>query len=811
MTTTSANRRGTRMATVIAVVAASAGALVASPQVAKAALVVVADYRMDENTIGPDRLMVDSGPLGLDGRIGDSIQVGSIGAGVSGYQWAFTPPDTGPEDPERLAVIDNDENLNPGTAEFAIEFRYRTTRSFGNIAQKGQSNTDGGYWKIEQPDGKVTCLFRHNQSNDVAVTSPVRTNDGAWHTIRCERRGTFVRMLIDGTEVVRNNKTVGSIANSFPLTIGGKVNCNQVFVGCDYFTGAIDYLKVEKDIPEIPNEHPVMQLAAPQCTNLTCTFDSSGSNDPDGTIVDRAWDFGDGAEVEHQDEIAIHSFPSAGTYTVSIVGTDELGASSVPATRQVTVTGPPNQPPQMQLAISCVGRTCTFDTASATDPDGSIVSRSWQFGDGATQAGGAATVQHTFAADGAYTVRVVGTDDRGAVDVITRTVAVPWPSKMIPVSPSRLFDTRPGEPAPGPEGVVVGGTSIDVQVTGVGPVPPTGVTAVAINLTAIGVQAPSFVAARPAGTPESTTSSINLVTPGEVRANMVIVPVGAGGKISLTSLRDAHLLGDIAGYFVPVDRTSDDGRIVTQAPQRLFDTRPGAAPGPKGLVPSASAITVPVLGRAGVPATGVTAVVLNVTVTETEGPGFVTAFPSGTTRPTASSINVNRQGETVANQVIVPLGVDGAISLFTLSGAHLVADVFGYVTDDAAGTTSTGLFVPLEPSRVFDTREGEPGGGPKGLVAAGTTIRPQVAGVAGIPNAAGGVVLNVTMIGSAPSFATIWPAGRDRPDTSNVNVVGAGDVRPNGAIVQLGEGGDVDVFALAPAHLLADAFGYLLA
>ncbi len=202
---------------------------------------------------------------------------------------------------------------------------------------------------------------------------------------------------------------------------------------------------------------------------------------------------------------------------------------------------------------------------------------------------------------------------------------------------------------------------------------------------------------------------------------------------------------------------------------------------------------------------------LNVTTTDTQGPGFVTAFPSGTTRPTASSINVNRQGETVANQVIVPLGDDGAIELFTLSAGHLLADVSGYVTDDSSATSSTGLFMPLDPARVFDTREGEPGGGPKGLIPAGTTIQPQIAGVAGVPEWAGGVVLNVTLIGTAPGFATIWPTGLDRPGTSSVNVSAANDVRPNGAIVRLGDGGRLDAFVLTPAHVLGDVFGYLTA
>lgn len=789
--------------------------VVADPRPVEAALVVVADYRLDETTTGTDRVMVDAGPFDLDGSIGDSISTTAFDAATRGYRWSYTAPDTGPKDPERLAVVETNENLNPGGADFAVEIRYRTTYRGGNIVQKGQSSTDGGYWKLEQNDGFPTCVFRRNGSDSASVVGPVRTSDGAWHTVRCERRANSVRMYVDGQEVDRRNRSIGPIANSFEMTIGGKSSCNQASVGCDYFTGDVDWVRIEKDVPAIPNDPPTMRIATPVCAALTCTFDSTASSDPDGEIVDRVWDFGDGGDVDDHGEVVQRSFASAGTYVVSLVGTDDDGALSTPATVEVTVTGPPNQPPAMAFTVTCAGRVCTFDSSASTDGDGSIVSRRWDFGDGTSTTRNDSLVQHAFAGDGIYTVRLTGTDNGGAVDATAQSVEIdpvaPTGSLLVPLPPQRVFDTRPGEPGGGPTGVVRGGTSIDVTVTGVAGVPATGVTAVALNVTAIGIEAPGFVSARPAGTPESTTSSLNLVNAGDVRANLIVVPVGHDGAISLTSLRDAHLIGDIAGYFTGDVATSDAGRIVTQSPRRLFDTRPSDDPGPKGKLPAGGSITVPVLGRSGVPSAGVAAVVLNVTTTETEGPGFVTVWPSGTERPLASTLNVNRSGDTVANQIIVPVGADGAIRLFALSSSHLLADVTGYVTDDDAPVTSTGLFVGLPPVRAFDTREGEPAAGPKGIVPAGGTIRTRLVGVAGVPESAGGVVLNLTLVGTAPGFATIWPAGATRPGTSSVNVDTGGDVRPNGAIVRIGDDGSVDAFLSAAGHLLADVSGYLLA
>jgi len=86
-----------------------------------------------------------------------------------------------------------------------------------------------------------------------------------------------------------------------------------------------------------------------------------------------------------------------------------------------------------------------------------------------------------------------------------------------------------------------------------------------------------------------------------------------------------------------------------------------------------------VLGRGGVPASGVSAVVLNVTVTAPSRAGFITAYPNGTARPTASNLNFVA-GQTVPNLVVVPVGVDGKVALTNGSAGtvQLVADVLGY-------------------------------------------------------------------------------------------------------------------------------------
>jgi hypothetical protein len=113
------------------------------------------------------------------------------------------------------------------------------------VIQKGQAGSKGGYWKFQQPSGKITCLFRGSAGSSTGTSGTVRVNDGNWHTVRCERTSSMVTMLVDGQVTSRNRNATGTIANTRPMTIAGKGNCDQVAITCDYFSGDIDYVKIE--------------------------------------------------------------------------------------------------------------------------------------------------------------------------------------------------------------------------------------------------------------------------------------------------------------------------------------------------------------------------------------------------------------------------------------------------------------------------------------------------------------------------------------------------------------------------------------
>ncbi|MGI8807221.1 MAG: hypothetical protein ACR2KK_05180 [Acidimicrobiales bacterium] len=138
------------------------------------------------------------------------------------------------------------------------------------------------------------------------------------------------------------------------------------------------------------------------------------------------------------------------------------------------------------------------------------------------------------------------------------------------------------------------------------------------------------------------------------------------------NLGSTHVVVDVAGWY-GVDPSPGFG-FIALAPSRVLDTRAGAG---TPLAPGAT-LAVQVTGRGGVPARGVSAVVLNVTVTEPSAGGFLTAWPGGGARPLASNLNFVA-GQTVPNLVVVKVGATGQVDLLNNRGTtHVVADVAGW-------------------------------------------------------------------------------------------------------------------------------------
>ncbi|MFD0570606.1 hypothetical protein ACFQ0T_17045 [Kitasatospora gansuensis] len=375
-----------------------------------------------------------------------------------------------------------------------------------------------------------------------------------------------------------------------------------------------------------------------------------------------------------------------------------------------------------------------------------------------------------------------GFRDRGATELVSVGTA------YTPTGPTRILDTRD-------EGRAYRVSFMrQLKVAGANGVPATGVKAVTMNVTVTATSSAGYLS-----TTLRSSSFLNWSGAGQTVANLVTVPVDDEGMVTFYLGGDSvDLIADLAGYY------SGSGSIFTSTdPSRALDTRNAIGVTSRTPVAPGGTVDLQVAGVNGVPATGVTAVTMNVTVTEPTGGGYLTVYPHGQTRPTISNLNWT-PGRTLANLVTVPV-VDGKVSLFNGSGGtvHVIADVAGYYS--AAGHS---VFRALQPNRLLDTRSNTEDGCRQtrqaAAVAPGQTIELGICW-----QDITGATMNVTVTEpSAAGFLTVYPAGSPRPTASNINWT-AGQTVPNQVVVPVrnqkvafynGSGGTV--------HLVVDVFGY---
>ena len=393
------------------------------------------------------------------------------------------------------------------------------------------------------------------------------------------------------------------------------------------------------------------------------------------------------------------------------------------------------------------------------------------------------------------------------------TAAVIPGSTYFPLSPARVLDTRDGTGTGGVIAPIGQGAFIDVAVTGRLGVPATNVTAVALNVVATNATGPdSYLTVWPTGQARPLASNLNF-EPGVSVPNLVIARVGNEGKVSLyNNLGTVNVAADIQGYFLG---DASGSTYVPLAPQRVLDTRNGTG-GTSTKVGPGGVIELKVTDAGGVPATGGTAVALNVTATNVTGAeSFLTVWPSGTSRPVASNLNFIG-GQTVPNLVIARVGEGGKVSIYNNVGSvDVVADTQGYFAAPVTAPPLPGsVYFPTSPARILDTRDGTGvPGGHSGHLGSPATLTLQVTGRGGVPAGATAVVLNVTAADhfGPDSYLTVYPTGTARPLASNLNYV-ADQTVPNLVIARIGTGGQVTIYNnLGATAVIADVQGYFTA
>ena len=209
---------------------------------------------------------------------------------------------------------------------------------------------------------------------------------------------------------------------------------------------------VTQNVTVVANQPPVASFTS-SVSNLTASFDGSGSSDPDGTVVSYAWNFGDGSTGTGV--TASHTYSTAGTYSVTLTVTDNGGATNS-VSQNVTVTAP-IQPPVASFTSSVSNLTASFDGSGSSDPDGTVVSYAWNFGDGSTGTG--VTASHTYSTAGTYSVTLTVTDNGGATNSVSQNVTVTAPNQPPTASftstVANLSASFDGSASSDPDGTVV--------------------------------------------------------------------------------------------------------------------------------------------------------------------------------------------------------------------------------------------------------------------------------------------------------------------------------------------------------------------
>ncbi len=245
--------------------------------------------------------------------------------------------------------------------------------------------------------------------------------------------------------------------------------------------------------------------------------------------------------------------------------------------------------------------------------------------------------------------------------------------EFAPLPPHRVLDTRSGIGAP--EAPLMEASTLAVPVAGHDGV-PAEVSSVLVNLTAVQATSSGYLAMSLTDNPGTSTetSSVNFGKSAAV-SNLVVAPVidGAIRVFAGGAARSVQVVADVFGYFT-AGASTVQGQSGTTAPTRLYDSRGSDT---TREVPAHGSITLPVTGR-GVPRTA-SAVAVNLTVAGPTSVGYLTAYAASTTRPTTSTVNFATT--TLSNSALVPVGANGAITIYNgaARAVNLVVDLSGYV------------------------------------------------------------------------------------------------------------------------------------
>jgi hypothetical protein len=188
----------------------------------------VARWHMDETsgTVMRDAVRSHNGSFA-----NHLVQLGQ--PGFSGFAYGFNGSTS-------YVSVPSASDLNPVSANLTITIRLKTTLlpppEDWDLIRKGVYSTPGGEWKVEYyPSGQAACAFKGSSKYSELIAGP-KLNNGQWHTVRCVKASSAIKLIVDG-QTFSKSVTTGSIANSVPVVIGA-------YPGSEYFKGALDEVSI---------------------------------------------------------------------------------------------------------------------------------------------------------------------------------------------------------------------------------------------------------------------------------------------------------------------------------------------------------------------------------------------------------------------------------------------------------------------------------------------------------------------------------------------------------------------------------------
>ncbi|WP_078947979.1 PKD domain-containing protein [Streptomyces griseus] len=449
-----------------------------------------------------------------------------------------------------------------------------------------------------------------------------------------------------------------------------------------------------------------MSAAAPAANNGEVTSGAGLFTVPEPSnaweVASRTLTFGDGAQENLADgaQQVEHQYSAPGTYTATLTQTDLLGrtttAKAVFHAADAFLPITPLYDTEKTIAAHGVlklsAATVRAGSAGVDAAQLEIVTSGAKasgaltlYADGTTRPG---TAGIDFApgrtATDEETVKVTPTGSvdlyngsSGAVTVTVATVGLQshaqYGRTYHPATPARLLDTRNG--TGGVTGPVAGGHSVTLAVTGTHGV-PTGANAVVLNVAATTTRASGHLTVATHGTSGSSVTGPYWTT-GQTASDEIVLPL-VDGKVVLhnAGTSSANLVADLVGWYGP---SASGAEFQPVSPMRILNTGTGTGTGGKIAKLGAHAtLKLKVAGAQGVPASGVSAVDLNVTVPSPSGSGYLVAYADGTSRPGVYSVDFTA-GRTVANRALVKVGTDGVVDLYNAgsTSVDVYADLLG--------------------------------------------------------------------------------------------------------------------------------------